>query len=94
MAPRARRPLAGRSEVVNFLVGLHRVAMNTGLGRRASLSTAEINGEPAVVLRVDRRLDGIYVMSMAGPAIAAIRVIRNPDKLAYVDRQLRHQTRA
>jgi RNA polymerase sigma-70 factor (ECF subfamily) len=88
----ARRPLEGREEVLNFLVGLHRVAVTTGLGRRAEMTTAEVNGEPAMVLRVDGRLDGLYVMSVDGDEIAAIRVVRNPDKLAYVDRQLRHET--
>src|ERR687898_193103 len=30
--PAARRPLVGRDEVLNFLVGLHRVAATTGIG--------------------------------------------------------------
>jgi RNA polymerase sigma-70 factor (ECF subfamily) len=90
----ARRPLEGRDEVLNFLVGLHRVAITTGIGRQAALSTAEVNGEAAMVMRINGRLDAVYVMSFEGDAIAAIRIVRNPDKLAYVDGQLRHQGRA
>lgn len=38
--------------------------------------------------RVDGHLDGVYVLSVADNAIAAIRVIRNPDKLIYLQRQM------
>jgi RNA polymerase sigma-70 factor, ECF subfamily len=53
-----------------------------------TIDIAEVNGELALVLRVAGRLDGIYVTSVEDAAITAIRVVRNPDKLTYIDRQL------
>ena len=84
----SRRPLVGRAEVLNFLVGLHRVAVTIGEYRRASLDVAEVNGEPAMLVRISARLDSVYVMSVDDGRISTIRVIRNPDKLRYIERQL------
>jgi RNA polymerase sigma-70 factor (ECF subfamily) len=84
----ARRPLAGRDDVLKFLVGLNRAARATGLASRASLHLTEVNAEPAIVLRVGDQLDGVFVLSIEADAITGIRVVRNPDKLAFLGRQL------
>ena len=84
----SRRPLVGRTEVLNFLVGLHRVAVTTGGYRQASLDYAEVNGEPAMLVRLSGQLDGLFVMSVVNGQIATIRVVRNPDKLRFIERQL------
>ena len=85
----ARRPVFGRDQVVNMLVGFRRTAAASGVALDSvALDIAEVNGEPAVVLRVGGRLDGVYVMSVEDGAITAIRVMRNPDKLTYIDHQL------
>jgi RNA polymerase sigma-70 factor (ECF subfamily) len=90
-APAARRPIFGREQVVRLLVGIRRAAPATGVPLESvTLDIAEVNGEPALVLRVAGRLDGIYVMTVEHDAIAAIRVVRNPDKLTYIGRQLAH----
>lgn len=87
-ATAARRPLFGYAEVHHALLGFHRTAVASGLASRASMTVAEVNGEPGVILRVDDRIDAIYVISVRDGAIAAIRAIRNPDKFAYIARQL------
>ena len=87
----ARRPLVGRDEVLNFLTGLHRVAVRTGLYAQASLDIDEVNGEPAVLQRMGGRLDTVYVLSITDGTVGGIRVVRNPDKLRYIDRQLGKQ---
>jgi RNA polymerase sigma-70 factor, ECF subfamily len=87
-ATAARRPLIGREEVLNFLVGLHRVGENRGLLREASLTIEDINSEPALVLRVGGRMESIFVLSIDNEAVSGIRVIRNPEKLARISRQL------
>jgi RNA polymerase sigma factor (sigma-70 family) len=84
----ARRPLAGRDTIVHLLVGFYRGARALGLAARASVTPLEVNGEPAVAVRVEGRLDSIYVLSPGEGGIARISVIRNPDKLAYIARQL------
>jgi hypothetical protein len=34
------------------------------------------------------QLDGVFVLTIDHDTIASIRVVRNPDKLAFLDRQL------
>jgi len=87
-ASAARRPLIGRDQVLNFLIGLHRAAQSSGLVSTVSLRIEDVNSEPALVVRVGSRLESIFVFSLDGEAISAIRVVRNPDKLAHIDRQL------
>jgi RNA polymerase sigma-70 factor (ECF subfamily) len=87
-ASAARRPLLGRDQVLNFLVGLHRTAAAAGVLTDASLQIEDVNFEPALVLRMGGRLESIFVLSTDGDTVSAIRVIRNPDKLARIERRL------
>ena len=87
-ASAARRPLIGRDQVLNFLIGLRRSAHATGVARDVSLQIEAVNAEPALVLRVGPRLESVFVFSVDGEAISGIRVVRNPDKLARIDRHL------
>jgi RNA polymerase sigma-70 factor (ECF subfamily) len=87
-ASAARRPLIGREDVRNLLLGLHRLAETTGLMRDASLQIEDVNFEPALVLRHGGQLESLFVLSIVDDTISAIRVIRNPDKLAHIDRRL------
>jgi RNA polymerase sigma-70 factor (TIGR02957 family) len=86
----ARRPLVGRDQVLNFLIGVQRTADTAGLTRDASLTIEDVNSEPALVVRVGQRLESVFVLSIDGEAVSAIRVVRNPDKLTHLDRQLPH----
>lgn len=87
-ATAARRPLVGRDEVLKFLIGLHRTAETSGVLHDASLSVEDVNSEPALVLRVGTRLESLFVLSIEGGIVSGIRVMRNPDKLARINRQL------
>jgi RNA polymerase sigma-70 factor (ECF subfamily) len=86
-ASAARRPLLGRDRVLNFLIGLHRTAQVAG-GADVSLRIEDVNAELALVIRVGQRLESIFVLSIDDDVISGIRVVRNPDKLAHIDRQL------
>jgi RNA polymerase sigma-70 factor (ECF subfamily) len=87
----ARRPIFGRDQVVGLLLGFRRTAPAVGVALESvTLDIVEVNGEPAVLLRVAGRLDGVYVMAVEEGAITAIRVVRNPDKLTYIEHQLAH----
>jgi len=87
----ARRPIFGRAQVVNLLMGFRRTAPAIGVALESiTFDIVEVNGEPAVLLRVEGRLDGVYVMAVEDGAISAIRVVRNPDKLTYIEHQLAH----
>src|SRR6185436_14506500 len=90
-ASAARRPLLGRDHVLNFLVGLHRTGQNMGV-RDVSLELEDVNSEPALVLRLGGRLESLFVFSIDdNETISAIRVVRNPDKLARIDQHLRRE---
>jgi RNA polymerase sigma-70 factor (ECF subfamily) len=69
------------------LIGLRRTAQTAGLTRDVSLRI-EVNSEPALIVRIGPHLESIFVFSIDGGAISGIRVVRNPDKLAHIDRQL------
>ena len=87
----ARRPIFGRDQVVSLLLGFRRTAPAIGVPLESvTLDIVEVNGEPAVLLRVAGRIDGVYVMAVEEGAITAIRVVRNPDKLTYIEHQLAH----
>ena len=83
----ARRPLLGRDEVLKFLVGLYRTAFSR-VGPEGSLELAEVNEEPAFLMRLRMQLDSVYVISIDDDLVSGVRIIRNPDKLAYIDQQL------
>ena len=84
----ARRPLLGREHVLNFLAGLHRTAFSRISPEEGSAELTEMNQEPALVLRYRSKLDSVYVISVEDDAVSGIRIVRNPDKLAYVAAQL------
>ena len=88
----ARRPLVGRDAVMTLLVGLHRTGVAAGAFADASFALREVNGEPALLISASGRLDTVFVLSVAGSRISALRVVRNPDKLKYIGRQLHIRT--
>jgi hypothetical protein len=86
-ASAARRALMGRDEVLNFLLGLYRTTRKAGIAD-VSIRIIEANEEPAIVLRAAGRLASVFVVSIDHDRVSGIRVVRNPDKLAYIDHQL------
>ncbi|MGE3507573.1 MAG: RNA polymerase sigma factor SigJ [Vicinamibacterales bacterium] len=84
----ARRPIAGREAVVAFLVGLRRTALRNGLAADASLHIDDVNHEAAVIVRVAAQVESVFVLAVSDDLVTAIRVARNPDKLAHLSRQL------
>ena len=85
----ARRPVFGRDSVVNVLIGIRRTAAATGIAPESvTLDIVEVNREPAMLVRVAGRVDSVYALTVDDDAITAIRIVRNPDKLTYLQRQL------
>lgn len=85
----ARRPLLGLDEVVRFLVGLHRTNNRPGTpAQHRSGRIEEVNAEPALIVMVDGRIESVFVLSVEAEQVTAIRVVRNPDKLGALVRQL------
>ena len=84
----ARRPIVGRDQVLQFLIGINRSAHASGVAARATMQLTEVNSEPALVLQIDHQVDGVFVLTIQAGAVTAIRVVRNPEKLRYLNRQL------
>ncbi|OKI09237.1 RNA polymerase subunit sigma-24 [Streptomyces sp. CB02923] len=80
----ARRPVTGRAKVLRYLLGL---GARPEAGR-AGIEPAEVNGAPAVLVRVDRTLLAVVVPEVSEGRIVAVRTVMNPDKLAFAAAQL------
>jgi len=73
----ALRPILGADKVVRLLAG--------GLGRLDSVLTVgptEINGSPALLVRLDGDVDGIMAFHVKDFRITDLYYVRNPEKLA------------
>jgi RNA polymerase sigma-70 factor (ECF subfamily) len=84
----ARRPVFGRDSVVRLLLGIRRTAPADIPLETVTLDIVEVNSEPAMVLCVAGRLDSVYAFAIVDDAIAALHIVRNPDKLQFLERQL------
>jgi RNA polymerase sigma-70 factor (ECF subfamily) len=82
--PAARRPIVGATRIALFLTGLVR---KPRLRQRLvsgpmSMRMAEVNGMPGLLFYMSGRLHQTYALELRDDRIAAVYVIRNPDKLA------------
>ena len=55
----------------------------------ATLHPAEVNGRPALVLRMDGVLDTVIGVRIEDGRIAEFHAVRNPEKLSHMDRVTR-----
>lgn len=78
------RPLHGRAAVAKFVLASGR---NAAPGFWAEL--AEVNGEPAVILRNRDEVRLVLSISINQGRVQVIRAVRNPDKLQQLSRALR-----
>lgn len=79
----ARRPIVGVDAVIRFWLGL---AHKPPAG--FSVTIEEVNGSPAVIMWVGETLYNVLTLEIVDGKIQALRGILNPDKLAYIARQL------
>jgi RNA polymerase sigma-70 factor (TIGR02957 family) len=77
--------------VLSPVVGARKVAavVAAGLGRidAASLQYAEVNGYPALVLRVDGEPDTVVAVRIDEGLITGLYAVRNPAKLSHLKRE-------
>jgi RNA polymerase sigma-70 factor, ECF subfamily len=85
----ARRPIYGRDQIVHLLVGIRRSAAAVGVPLSdVTMDVVEVNHEPSLVLRIAGHIDSVYAFSIDDDKISALRIMRNPDKLRFLERQL------
>ena len=76
----ARNPIIGADKIARFFIGL--AAKNAGHDIR--IEPAMINGAFGALLYLDGELDHTMSMAISGEKIAAIYIVRNPDKLRHL----------
>lgn len=81
-----------KQAVLNPIRGARRVSrlLTVGLGEVAGHLTAEtarINGSPALILRVDGKIDTVVAVRIDDGLITGLYGVRNPEKLARLDRE-------
>ena len=79
----ARRPVRGRDKVARYVVGL---LAKFGAGFASTL--LEVNGETAIVSTRDGGLASVWFLETDGVRVTGLRQVVNPDKLAFLARQL------
>ncbi len=78
----ARRPVIGAERVAKVIIGLIRVA-----GEEGRIEPAMYNNSPALKLYLGERFEGVITIEITEGRISHFYVMRNPDKLAGVDRR-------
>jgi RNA polymerase sigma-70 factor (TIGR02957 family) len=76
------RPIVGADKVARLLA--------TGLGRiaaAASLQPAQVNGYPALILRLNGEIDTVIAVRIDDGLITGLYAVRNPDKLSHMERE-------
>ena len=76
----ARNPIIGAEKIARFFIGI--AAKNAGHDIR--IEPATINGAVGALLYLDGELDHTMSMAIDGDKIAAIYIVRNPDKLRHL----------
>lgn len=77
--PAATRPVHGRAAVARLLLGLVRIAPPG-----THFQVAEVNGGPAIIVRVDGAPRAVLTLEVEEGHIRAIRNVVNPEKLAHL----------
>jgi RNA polymerase sigma-70 factor (TIGR02957 family) len=76
------RPIVGADKVARLLVaGLGKVADSV------SLQPAQVNGHPALILRLDGEIDTVVAMRIDDGLVTGLYAVRNPEKLSHMDRE-------
>ncbi|WP_181772850.1 RNA polymerase sigma-70 factor [Amycolatopsis pittospori] len=81
-ASAARRPVSGAAKVARLYAGMFAGAA------QVSIRIGEVNGGPAVIATTGDALYGILGFEIVDGRIAGLRAVANPDKLAFLSRQL------
>ena len=78
----APAPVVGADKVARLLaIGLRRIA------GAASFQRAQVNGYPALILRLDGKIDTVLAVRIDDGLITGFYAVRNPEKLSRIERE-------
>jgi Sigma-70, region 4 len=76
------RPIVGADKVARLLAtGLRRITA------AASLQPAQVNGYPALILRLNGEIDTVIAVRIDDGLITGLYAVRNPEKLSHMERE-------
>jgi RNA polymerase sigma-70 factor (TIGR02957 family) len=76
------RPIVGAGKVARLLAtGVRRIAA------AGSLQPAQVNGYPALILRLNGEIDTVVAVRIDDGLITGLYAMRNPEKLSYMQRE-------
>jgi len=78
VVPAALAPVAGAGSVARVL---GRIAA------AASLQPAQVNGYPALIIRLNGEIDTVLAVRVDGGLIAGLYAVRNPQKLSHMEQE-------
>ena len=82
IAQAVRTPIVGASRVARLLaVGLGRIPA------AASIEPAEVNGYPALILRLNSAVDTVLAVRIDDGLITGLYAVRNPEKLSHMGQE-------
>ncbi len=84
--PAALNPIRGAGKISRFFIGV----TGKNSGRDIRIEPTMINGTVGALLYIDGELDHSMSMAIDGDRIAAIYIVRNPDKLRHAPASPRH----
>jgi RNA polymerase sigma-70 factor (TIGR02957 family) len=77
-------PVVGASRVARLLAtGLDRIA-----AAAASLQPAQVNGYPALILRLNGDIDTVLVVRVDDGLVTGLYAVRNPEKLSHMEQEI------
>jgi RNA polymerase sigma-70 factor (ECF subfamily) len=76
----ATRPIAGREAVARFSLGATRRFLPEG----SRVDLAEVNRQPALIIRVGDRAYLVLTIEVEAERIRTVRIVANPEKLAHI----------
>jgi RNA polymerase sigma-70 factor (ECF subfamily) len=74
----ARQPIVGARRIARVL---------SRIPAATALEPAEVNGQPALLLRIDGRVDSVVTVRVEDGRITGLYAVRNPEKLSRVQRE-------
>ena len=75
------RPVVGADKVARLL------AAGLGTIAAAALEPAQVNGYPALILRLDGEMDTVVAVRIDDGLVTGLYAVRNPEKLSHMERE-------